>query len=98
MAERKKPGVAFWVTLVLVVTILGYPLSVGPVCWGSSRFGNARDSDGLNHSPIPGKLYRPLTAVIALFDDGHGDSGPATAFQCIQDYLLPRHGDGAGSA
>lgn len=28
--SRKKPGVAFWATVVLVVTI-SYPLSVGPI-------------------------------------------------------------------
>ena len=31
--DRKKPGVAFWATVVLVVVLVGYPLSFGPVCW-----------------------------------------------------------------
>ena len=30
--DRKKPGVAFWAT-VAVVVVLAYPLSFGPVCW-----------------------------------------------------------------
>jgi hypothetical protein len=29
--ERKKPGVAFWITVALVVVLVGYPLSFGPV-------------------------------------------------------------------
>jgi hypothetical protein len=33
MTSRKKPGVAFWATVVVVVALIGYPLSFGPVCW-----------------------------------------------------------------
>ena len=29
----KKPGVAFWATVVVVVVLVGYPLSLGPVLW-----------------------------------------------------------------
>jgi hypothetical protein len=32
MTDRKKPGVAFWATVVLVVALLGYLLSFGPAC------------------------------------------------------------------
>lgn len=32
MTDRKKPGVAFWTTVALVVLML-YVLSVGPACW-----------------------------------------------------------------
>ncbi|MGE5326612.1 MAG: hypothetical protein ACM3NO_06205 [Deltaproteobacteria bacterium] len=35
--SRKQPGVAFWATVVVVVTILAYPLSFGPACWITSR-------------------------------------------------------------
>jgi hypothetical protein len=32
--DRKKPGVAFWATVVVVVAVLVlYPLSFGPWCW-----------------------------------------------------------------
>jgi len=30
--SRKKPGVAFWATMV-VVALVGYALSFGPACW-----------------------------------------------------------------
>jgi hypothetical protein len=36
MTDRKKPGVAFWATVVVVVA-LAYPLSFGPACWIISR-------------------------------------------------------------
>jgi hypothetical protein len=34
---RKKPGVAFWATVVAGVLLVGYPLSIGPVKWWKSR-------------------------------------------------------------
>jgi hypothetical protein len=33
MTDRKKPGVAFWATVAVVVALLAYPLSFGPACW-----------------------------------------------------------------
>jgi hypothetical protein len=36
-ASPKKPGAAFWITVALVVMLVGYPLSFGPACWISSR-------------------------------------------------------------
>jgi hypothetical protein len=33
MTDRKKPGVAFWATVVVVVGLVAYPLSFGPACW-----------------------------------------------------------------
>jgi hypothetical protein len=32
-ADRKKPGVAFWATVVVVVGLVGYPLGAGPALW-----------------------------------------------------------------
>ncbi len=37
MTDRRKPGVAFWATVVLVATLVVYPLSFGPASWISSR-------------------------------------------------------------
>jgi hypothetical protein len=31
--DRKKPGVAFWATAVVVVVLVAHPLSFGPACW-----------------------------------------------------------------
>ena len=34
---RKKPAVAFWATMIVVVVLVGYPLSIGPVAWISDH-------------------------------------------------------------
>jgi hypothetical protein len=36
MTDRKKPGVAFWATVVFALPVL-YILSFGPACWIASR-------------------------------------------------------------
>jgi hypothetical protein len=45
MTDRKKPGVAFWATVGLVVLLVGYPLSWGPVWWAHVRLGEPRWMD-----------------------------------------------------
>jgi hypothetical protein len=37
MTDRKKPGVAFWATVAMVVVLVGYPLSWGPAWWLSHQ-------------------------------------------------------------
>ena len=37
MDSGKKPGVAFWATVVVVVVLVAYPLSFGPACWITSH-------------------------------------------------------------
>ena len=37
MSDRKKTGLAFWATVLLIVAFVGYPLSFGPVCWAIKR-------------------------------------------------------------
>src|SRR5262245_38055554 len=32
-ADRKNPSGGFWITVALVVVLIGYPLSFGPACW-----------------------------------------------------------------
>jgi len=56
-SDRKKPGVAFWTTVVVVVLLVGYPLSFGPACWISSRTGFA-----LRALPT---VYRPFVMLMA---------------------------------
>ena len=33
MTDRKHPSAGFWITVALVVVLVGYPLSTGPVNW-----------------------------------------------------------------
>jgi hypothetical protein len=56
MTSRKKPGVAFWATVVVVVIAL-YVASFGPACWITSHmnFGAAAVRTG----------YRPMTLAIS---------------------------------
>jgi hypothetical protein len=36
-SDRKKPSVAFWATVVVVLVL--YPLSFGPACWATAQPG-----------------------------------------------------------
>ena len=38
-ADRKRPGVAFWATVVVVVGLV-YCLSYGPLCWAINKMAN----------------------------------------------------------
>jgi hypothetical protein len=49
---KKKPGVTFWATVV-VVGLAGYPLSVDPACWMASRTNVG--------AAVVSLAYRPLT-------------------------------------
>jgi hypothetical protein len=51
-SASKKPGVAFWASVVLVVMLVGYPLSFGPACWI-----NCRTEIGTRHMAV---VYRPI--------------------------------------
>jgi hypothetical protein len=50
----KKPGVIFCATVVVVVALVGYPLSFGPACWVCVR---AKSESGCR---FIGRLYTPL--------------------------------------
>jgi hypothetical protein len=51
-SSPKKPGVAFWATVVVVAVLVGYPLSFGPACWLTDR--------GVIDAAHSGRLYRPI--------------------------------------
>ena len=59
MTDRKKPGVAFWATVVVVVALVAYPLSFGPACWTWDR--------GLISDQALTIAYRPLRRHIWHF-------------------------------
>jgi hypothetical protein len=54
--DRKKPDVAFWATVVVVVGLVAYPLSFGPACWITSRLGH-----GAGILPV---IYRPIVRMM----------------------------------
>jgi len=53
MTDRKKPTAGFWITVALLAVLVGYPLSIGPACWISSR-----TRVGVRLIPT---IYRPIT-------------------------------------
>ena len=55
-SDRKKPGVAFWATVGLVVLPLLYVASFGPACWFV----------GEGHLPVNAlwRIYRPLAQIV----------------------------------
>ena len=59
-SSRKKPGAAFWATVVMVVALVAYPLSFGPACWLVSRpLTSGFGFDGRGRIPI---VYWPICA------------------------------------
>jgi hypothetical protein len=50
--NERKPTAGFWIAAALVVMLVGYPLSFGPVCWIVSRI------DSCSSTVLC--LYRPL--------------------------------------
>jgi hypothetical protein len=54
--KRRKPGVAFWATVVLSLPVL-YVLSFGPATWACSR--------GIGNRDALLAVYRPLVALMA---------------------------------
>jgi len=37
MTSRKHPSASLWITVALVMMLVAYPLSMGPVCWIRDR-------------------------------------------------------------
>ena len=54
--SRKQPGVAFWATVVVVVLLVGYPLSFGPACWITSYIGRGEYEVSRTYQPVM-RLY-----------------------------------------
>src|SRR5262249_32610903 len=54
MTNSKKPGLAFWATVVCLV-ILGYGVSLGPGCWVTSQTGVG--------TSVVDVVYRPIILV-----------------------------------
>ena len=59
MIDRKKPGVAFWTTVVVVMALVAYPVSFGPACWISSRLESlvpaALQREAVRHERAPAR-------------------------------------------
>jgi hypothetical protein len=80
MTDRKKPGVAFWATVVVVVVLVGYPLSFGPACWVTSHCGIKGDWLFFAYAPMIWTL----------------NHGPDVLFNAVSWYSLIGAADGWG--
>jgi hypothetical protein len=58
MTDRKKPGAAFWVTVVVVAVLVAYPLSLGPMFWGAFHFNSDLGRWRLLHT-----AYKPIVVI-----------------------------------
>jgi hypothetical protein len=78
-ADHKKPGVAFWTTVVVVVMLVVYPLSLGPVCWITCQMERGEGLVAVIYRPIlwtvsdnPAQLSRRWVFwYAALFSEPH---------------------------
>ena len=85
MTDRKKPGVAFWATVGLVVVLVGYPLSFGPACWlakpKKQEFVSIEKWNfSYNPLAVPPRIYFPLCWLAT--------HGPAPISQCFRWYAF----------
>ena len=73
MTSRKKPGVAFWATVVVVVVLVAYPLSFGPAMWFTVRSGDSvRYACGVVYAPmfwLDEHAPVPVQATIRWYSD-----------------------------
>jgi hypothetical protein len=92
--DRKKPGVAFWATVVVVVVLLAYPLSFGPACWLGDRNVIPEFVLRFAYRPLGIFLVRccPNWAILKMaaygrWGSGHPRSGLWLAREIIKDGL-----------
>jgi hypothetical protein len=67
--DERKNSAAPWIAFILTALLL-YPLSMGPACWGSARFGGAK---------VATIVYKPLTWAAELW-------GSQSVMNGIQSY------------
>jgi hypothetical protein len=80
MIDRKHPTAAFWITVALVVVLVGYPLSIGPAWWMTCKMG---------HSKRMNATFDTIYAPVLLANE----NGPGWLHQAIWWYVtlwLPR--------
>lgn len=72
MAERKKPGWAFLLTIAFVGLPLLYVVSFGPACWVSSRMGRGAFVVDVAFQPIMRLAYRgpaPISGMLKWYTE-----------------------------
>jgi hypothetical protein len=78
MTSRKHPSVGFWITVALVVVLVGYPLSLGPMCWLVKHRVMPSEWLVVTYQPLVlatcrnGAIPKALTQYTALFAPSYG--------------------------
>ena len=74
MTDRKKPGWAFWTTVVVVLVPLLYVLSIGPACWWFARYAAFFSYVPVKYAPKPywpvgwiAKRSRPVRKLVGWY-------------------------------
>jgi len=93
--SRKKPGVAFWATVVLVVA-LAYPVSFGPACWKKKgrKKGPGRPGQDILECPLFSLAFGPACWITSRTNSGA--SAVAAFYQPI--FRIPDLGTGTDDA
>jgi hypothetical protein len=66
MTDRKHPGMTFWITVSLVVVVVGYPLSLGPACWITSRMNSGASTVSMAYRPVTWGMSQSERIAAAL--------------------------------
>lgn len=77
--ERKTRGIGFWAAVLLTVALV-YPISLGPACWASSRFGGG--------NRFVSRLYQPIARI------AFAEHCPETVGSCVSWYSMIGAKDG----
>ena len=68
MTSPKKPGVAFWASVIAVVALL-YAISFGPACWLTAQpWENGVRNDGWDMPPRWMLIYQPFGMILTKRD------------------------------
>jgi hypothetical protein len=79
--SRKHPSAAFWATVVVVVVLVAYPLSIGPAYWLMMQQATRGDPQKAIQT---GQLLSAIYAPLAWTED----RGPQWWKRAIDEYLI----------
>ena len=82
MTARKKPGVAFWATVIVVAVLLAYPLSFGPACWCFAKEPAVWEGCVGTRPKVAPHAYWPIGWL--------AKNGPRPVHDAIYWYVTPR--------
>ena len=82
VTSRKQPSAAFWATVVLVVLLVGYPLSMGPACWLSSRTSVGASMVSVAYRPL---LWLARAERIAVTIGWYSELGSKYGWSWVND-------------